>query len=141
VRFGDPETEVLMGTVDGDFADALEAAARGNLRPGLLRPAQRSAVCVVLASEGYPAAPVTGDPIDGLDELEQLDAVAVYHAGTRLDGGRVVTAGGRVLAVTASGPTLSDAHARVYDAVARLRFRGMQFRRDIAARALNSTPT
>jgi phosphoribosylamine---glycine ligase len=141
VRFGDPETEVLMGTVDGDFADALEAAARGNLRPGLLRPAQRSAVCVVLASEGYPAAPVTGDPIDGLDELEQLDAVAVYHAGTKLDGGRVVTAGGRVLAVTASGPTLSDAHARVYDAVARLRFRGMQFRRDIAARALNSTPT
>ena len=141
VRFGDPETEVLMGIIDGDFADALDAAARGALHADLLRVSQRSAVCVVLASEGYPQAPVTGDPIEGLDELERLEGVFAYHAGTRRDGGRVVTAGGRVLALTATGSTLAEAHARVYEAVARVRFRGMQLRRDIASRALSLAST
>jgi len=107
----------------------------------VLRVTSRSSVCVVLASEGYPLSPVTGDPIEGLDEVAALEGVSVYHAGTRLEEGRVVTSGGRVLAVTATADTLSEAHQRVYAAVAQLRFRGMQFRRDIAARALGSPLT
>jgi phosphoribosylamine--glycine ligase len=144
VRFGDPETEVLMGTTDGDLARALDAAASGRLAADALTASSRSAICVVLASEGYPGSPTTGDVIEGLDALEHeaaaLEGVSVYHAGTRLDGERVVTAGGRVLAVTASAETLPLAHQRVYAAVDRLSFRGMQFRRDIAARALVEAP-
>jgi phosphoribosylamine--glycine ligase len=141
VRFGDPETEVLMGTMDGDLARLLDGAARGNLDPSAIVAGARSAVCVVLASEGYPASPVTGDVIDGLDALENLPDVSAYHAGTRLEDGQVVTAGGRVLAVTASAQSLSDAHTRVYAALNHLSFRGMQFRRDIAARALKPAAT
>jgi phosphoribosylamine--glycine ligase len=141
VRFGDPETEVLLASVDGDLAAALGAAARGELDAKALVPAARSAVCVVLASEGYPASPVTGDPIDGLDAVSALEGVRVYHAGTRLENGRVVTSGGRVLAVTASGRTLPEAHARAYSAVSSVSFRGMQFRRDIAQRALTRPAT
>jgi phosphoribosylamine--glycine ligase len=136
VRFGDPETQVLMNVIDGDLCDALDAAARGSLEPTLLRPSGEHAVCVVLAAAGYPGTPRGGDAISGIEQAEAIEGVAVYHAGTRLEAGRVVTAGGRVLGVTGRGSTLSEAHERAYRAVDCIRFSGMQLRRDIAAGAL-----
>jgi phosphoribosylamine--glycine ligase len=130
VRFGDPETQVMLATLDGDLGDALDAAARGALDPAALRPSARHAVCVVLAAHGYPEKPRTGDAISGLEDAEALDDVSVLHAGTALHGDAVVTAGGRVLGVRASAATLADARERAYAAVGRIRFEGMQFRRD-----------
>ncbi len=136
VRFGDPETQVLMAGFDGDLAEALAAAARGRLDPGLLVPTNRHVMCVVLAAEGYPASPSRGDVVTGLDEVETLEGVRVYHAGTRVQDGSVVTAGGRVLGVTASGETLQQARDRAYQAADGIRFSGMQLRRDIGWRVL-----
>jgi phosphoribosylamine--glycine ligase len=136
VRFGDPETQVLMATLDGDLAVALASAARGQLDPDAIRPSGEHAVCIVLAAHGYPETPRKGDVIDGLQEAAALNKVSVIHAGTALDAaGRVVTAGGRVLGVTGSGATLKQAHTRAYQAVHKIGFSGMQYRRDIAGRA------
>jgi phosphoribosylamine--glycine ligase len=135
-RFGDPETQVLMAVSGGDLAEALDSAARGALAADALPVLDRSAVCVVIAVAGYPEAPRKGDVIEGVSKAEALDGVRVYQAGTALDGERLITAGGRALAVTAHAPTLRDAHARAYRAVEQIRFSGMYFRRDIAARAL-----
>jgi phosphoribosylamine--glycine ligase len=135
-RFGDPETQVLMATLEGDLADVLTSAAQGRLDAAGFRPATRHAVCIVLAAQGYPDTPRKGDVIHGLAEAEQLPGVSVIHAGTTLDAaGNVVTAGGRVLGVTASAATLVEAHRNAYMAAQRIRFEGMQYRRDIAARA------
>jgi len=138
VRFGDPETQVLMAVLDGDFAEALAGAARGELDVNLLRISGDHAVCVVLASGGYPESPRTGDVITGLEAASAVPGVQVFHAGTSLRAGQVVTAGGRVLGVTARGATLALAHARAYEATQMIEFEGKQFRRDIAARALGS---
>jgi phosphoribosylamine---glycine ligase len=136
VRFGDPETQVLMATLEGDLAETLASAARGQLDPNSLRASGEHAVCVVLGAHGYPDTPRKGDVIDGLAETAQLPHVQVIHAGTSLDQfGNVVTAGGRVLGVTARGSTLKQAHTRAYQAVHKIRFSGMQYRRDIAGRA------
>ncbi len=135
VRFGDPETQVMLATIDGDLGDALDGAARGALDPAALAPAARHAVCIVLAAHGYPEKPRTGDAISGLDAAEALEDVSVLHAGTAVSGDAIVTAGGRVLGVRASAPTLTDARERAYAAVGRIQFDGVQFRRDIAARA------
>lgn len=136
VRFGDPETQVLMATLEGDLTEALAAAARGKLDPTALSASGEHAVCVVLAAEGYPDTPRKGDLIEGLDDAAQLPGVNVIHAGTSLDAaGRVVSAGGRVLGVTGRGVTLKEAHTRAYRAVRKIGFSGMQFRRDIAGRA------
>jgi phosphoribosylamine--glycine ligase len=135
VRFGDPETQVLMATLDGDLAEALAAAARGRLDPSALTPSSRHALCVVLAAEGYPDTPRKGSIISGLS-AEHEPGVAIIHAGTALDAdGNVVTAGGRVLGVTASASSLAAAHTLAYRAVAKVHFQGMQYRRDIAGRA------
>jgi phosphoribosylamine--glycine ligase len=136
VRFGDPETQVLMNVVEGDVAELLASAAAGALVPDAVRVSGRHAVCVVLASAGYPGTPRTGDRITGVDRAEQIEGVTVYHAGTKREGGQLLTAGGRVLGVTAQGATLVDAHRRAYEAVERIHFEGMQLRRDIGARAL-----
>jgi phosphoribosylamine--glycine ligase len=136
-RFGDPETQVLLAVLDGDVADALDAAAHGELDASALTVSDRHAVCVVLASEGYPGTPRTGDEILGLDAASQIDGVTVHHAGTKRDGDRVFTAGGRVLGVTGRGATLRQARDRAYEAVDRIRFPSMQFRRDIGYRALD----
>jgi phosphoribosylamine---glycine ligase len=136
VRFGDPETQVLMATLDGDLAVALASAARGQLEPAAIRPSGEHAVCVVLAAHGYPDTPRKGDVIDGLPDAVALDRVSVIHAGTALDAaGQVVSAGGRVLGVTGSGATLKQAHTRAYRAVHKIGFSGMQYRRDIGGRA------
>jgi phosphoribosylamine---glycine ligase len=93
-------------------------------------------LCVVLAAGGYPESPRTGDVITGLDAAGQVPGVSVFHAGTALRDGQVVTSGGRVLGVTARAATLREAHARAYQAAELIQFEGRQFRRDIAARAL-----
>jgi phosphoribosylamine--glycine ligase len=136
VRFGDPETQPLVVQMEGDLVPLLEGAATGRLDPGAVPPAEGAAVCVVLASGGYPREYATGLPIDGLEDAEALPGVAVFHAGTRREGGRFVTAGGRVLGVTARGPDLRSARDLAYAAAERIRFEGCHYRRDIAARAL-----
>ncbi len=138
VRFGDPETQVLMAVLDGDVAQALDAAARGELRPELLHVSSDPALCVVLAAHGYPESPRTGDVISGLEAAAAVPGVQVFHAGTALRDGQVVSAGGRVLGVTARGTTIADAQARAYQAAELIQFEGRQFRRDIAARALGA---
>jgi phosphoribosylamine--glycine ligase len=138
VRFGDPETQVLMNVLRGDLYEALRGCALGRLDPDSLRvdPDGPSAVCVVLAASGYPAAPRSGDVIEGLDRAARSPGVRIYHAGTRRDGGRVLTAGGRVLGVTAVAADLPAARARAYEAAEQIQFSGKQMRRDIGARAL-----
>ena len=138
VRFGDPETQVLMAVLDGDVAQALLAASQGELKPDLLHISSDHAVCVVLAAGGYPEAPRLGDVINGLRDAARVSGVHVFHAGTTLRDGQVVTSGGRVLSVTARASTLREAHARAYEAAELIQFEGRQFRRDIGARALGS---
>ncbi len=136
-RFGDPETQVLMPLLRSPLARVLQAAATGTLeRIEPLRWDDGAAVSVVIASEGYPVAPRVGDVIEGIDDVAGLDGVEVFHAGTAFDSsGRLVTAGGRVLAVTAYGQSLAIARDRAYDAVARIHIDGAHHRSDIAAKA------
>jgi len=139
-RFGDPETQVLIPRLEGDWLTLLTAAARGELEGMEAGFRPRAAVCVVMAAGGYPGAYAKGAPIEGLDAAEELPDVMVFHAGTELDeNGRVVTSGGRVLGVTALGDTLGDARERAYDAVSRIRWEGEQHRRDIAADAVSAS--
>lgn len=135
-RFGDPETQVLVNLVDGDWYELLRSAAKGALDEGAVRISDRHAMCVVMAASGYPASPRRGDVITGLLEAERVPGVRVYHAGTRHDQGRILTAGGRVLGVTAVGAQLGEARDRAYDACAKIHFEGAQLRRDIGHRAL-----
>jgi phosphoribosylamine--glycine ligase len=137
-RFGDPETQVVLNRLKTPLAGVLLAAASGNLEDlPPLRWSEEAAVTVVVASHNYPATPRTGDPITGLDEVAAQDAPHAYvlHAGTRQDGDAVVSAGGRVLSVTASGKDLTEARERAYRAVGRIRLDGSQHRTDIAAKA------
>jgi phosphoribosylamine--glycine ligase len=133
VRFGDPECEALMELLDGDVAALCDSAARGALDPAAVSVAPRHAVVVVLAAAGYPAAPRAGDAITGVAEAEALEGVTVHHAGTAARDGRLVTAGGRVLAVTARGASLAEARERAYRAADRIHFEGKQLRRDLGA--------
>ena len=132
-RFGDPETQVLMPRLRTDIVDLLEAVTTGNLEGAAAEWDDRSAVCVVMASGGYPGSYKTGKTIVGLDQVNQMSDVAVFHAGTKFLDNRVVTSGGRVLGVTAFGETLSAAKRRAYDAVQKIEFDGSYFRRDIGS--------
>ncbi|WP_225644385.1 phosphoribosylamine--glycine ligase [Streptomyces werraensis] len=137
-RFGDPETQVVLARLKTPLAGLLTAAATGTLAH--LEPVRWSddaAVTVVVASHNYPGTPRTGDPIAGLDEVAAQDAPHAYvlHAGTRLEGDTVVSAGGRVLSVTATGKDLTEARDRAYRAVSRIRLDGSQHRTDIARKA------
>ncbi len=132
-RFGDPETQPLMALLASPLGALLAAAAEGRLDElGPLTWLDGSAVAVVVAAANYPGTPRTGDAIDGLAEAAALDDVSVIHAGTRAEDGRVVTAGGRVLAVTAVGSDVADARAKAYAGVDRLRIDGSHHRTDIA---------
>jgi len=134
-RFGDPETQPVLARLQGDLGAWLAGAAAGALPGGAMTWDPRPAVCVVLASAGYPEQPRTGDRIAGLDR-DFGDDVMVFHAGTSYRDNHLLTAGGRVLGVTALAADLAAARARAYDAVARISFDGMQFRRDIGARGI-----
>ncbi|MFG3012173.1 phosphoribosylamine--glycine ligase [Streptomyces cinerochromogenes] len=140
-RFGDPETQVVLARLRTPLAGVLMAAATGSLRDlPPLRWSEDAAVTVVVASHNYPGTPRTGDPITGLDEVAAEDAPHAYvlHAGTKRDGDAVVSAGGRVLSVTATGKDLAEARERAYRAVGRVRLDGSQHRTDIAAKAAQS---
>ncbi len=133
-RFGDPETQVILPRLQSDVLPVLEATIDGRLDAVDLAWDPRPAVCVILASAGYPGAYETGKPITGLETVStDSDDLFVFHAGTRLDGDRVVTSGGRVLGVTALGRDLSEARGRAYEAAERITFEGRSLRRDIAA--------
>ncbi len=132
VRMGDPETQAILRRLDGDFAEICWAVARGELSSVKPRWSEQSTTCVVLASAGYPGSYETGKVIEGLEEAERVETVTVFHAGTKLNAdGQVVTAGGRVLGVTARGADLAEATARAYEAARRIRFDGAFYRRDI----------
>jgi phosphoribosylamine--glycine ligase len=134
-RFGDPEAQAVIPRLRGDLLDVLDAVLSERLSEVELEWDDRPAACVVLASGGYPGAYETGQEITGLD-LVPPDII-VFHAGTRMsDSGSLVTAGGRVLGITALGDTIGDAVRRAYQGVDRVSFEGMHFRRDIAHRAL-----
>ena len=137
-RFGDPETQVLLPRLKTDLADVLYATATGTLDSlGQLDWSDDVAVSVVVASAGYPGDYETGKPITGIDDAERIGDVIVYHAGTKLDDrGTLVTAGGRVLNVTAFGRGYEEAIAKAYDAARRIIFEGAFYRRDIAHRAV-----
>ncbi|HSC77893.1 MAG TPA: phosphoribosylamine--glycine ligase [Candidatus Acidoferrales bacterium] len=139
-RMGDPECQPLMLRLESDLAEVLEKVATGKLAGTELRWSTEAAACVVLASGGYPGKYETGKPITGIEEAEKLGA-AVFHAGTKRAGKELVTAGGRVLGVTARGADLRSAVERAYAAVEKIRFEGMHCRRDIGARALQKTGT
>ncbi len=132
-RFGDPETQSVLRRLDGDLAETLAAAADGRLEPGALRWSDGAAACLVLAADNYPGSPRTGDEITGLDASAVRPGIVVFHAGTRRDGGRWLTAGGRVLSVTATGPGLREAVEAVYRATASICFDGCHHRTDIGA--------
>ena len=137
VRFGDPETQVILPMIENDWADLFGAVADGRLGTVDLRRRPGAGVVVVMAAAGYPAEPRKGDLIEGLEEAAAPD-VLVFHAGTALRDGRVVTAGGRVLGVTALGSDLVDARRKAYNAVSRIHFEGAHFRQDIGARGLRA---
>jgi len=130
-RFGDPETQVLIPRVNGDIVSTLVACADGCLEDARVAWRDDVAVCVQMASRGYPAAPVTGMAIEGLEDVP--GDVLVFHGGTRREGGRFITAGGRVLGVTALGATMAEARDRAYAGVRSIRFEGAHWRTDIAA--------
>jgi len=132
-RFGDPETQALMMLLQEDLINVLEFAERLPVKLSTLwRPGY--AASITLASKGYPGKYRTGIPIMGVEEANHLEKVQVFHAGTALQDGHLVTAGGRVLSVAARGETLQEAVARAYEAAAHISFEGMYYRHDIAHR-------
>ncbi len=132
VRFGDPETQAILVRLRSDLSSIFDAVARGGLGHVGVEWSAEASACVVLAARGYPERPETGARIGGLEEAAQVPGVELFHAGTaRGREGSLVTAGGRVLGVTAAGETLDDALARCYDSASRIRWDGLHYRRDI----------
>jgi phosphoribosylamine--glycine ligase len=135
-RFGDPETQVIMARMRSDLVPVLQGVAEGQLKDTKIEWAKDAAVCIVLASRGYPDGGETGKPIQGLEAFEGAEDVIVYHAATDRRDGVIVTVGGRVLGVTALGASLDAAVQRAYEAVPQISFDGMQYRTDIGQKAL-----
>lgn len=135
-RFGDPEAQALLPLWEDDCYDVCAAVAAGRLQTTNLSWRNGAAVSVVAASKGYPGPYEKGKVIKGLDKVENMENVIVFHAGTAYERGKIVTAGGRVLAVTAVGANVASAVKRVYDAMRNIRFAGMHYRRDIGHKAL-----
>jgi phosphoribosylamine--glycine ligase len=131
-RFGDPETQVILPRLAGDLIPALEACADGTLTPEMVSWRPEACVCVVMAAGGYPGTYRKGDEIRGLKEAAEVKQSVVFHAGTALRDGRVLTAGGRVLGVTALGNGLKEAVDQAYEAVTKIEFDGAIYRTDIA---------
>ena len=137
-RFGDPETQAVLPRLEGDLLEALTGVAAGSLAGVELAAGDEAAVTVVLAAAGYPDAPRSGDPIHGIAAAE-LEGALVFHAGTAVRGGSLVSAGGRVLAVTALGDSVADARESAYRAVERIELPGVQYRHDIALAAVHAS--
>jgi len=135
-RFGDPETQAYLPRLENDLVELLEASVAGTLAKVELKWNSAPAVCVVMASGGYPGPSAKGKPIAGLEDAAAQPCTKVFHAGTRRAGEQVLTNGGRVLGVTAWGPDLRRARDAAYAAVDRICFAGAHVRRDIASQAL-----
>ena len=135
-RFGDPETQAILVRLESDLMDALEAVIDGRLSDTEMRWKRGASACVIACSNGYPGSYQTGFPIAGLDAASTVPGVEVFHSGTSLIDGRLVTAGGRVLGATAAAGSLDEALARAYEAMAEIHFDGIYYRRDIGRRAL-----
>ena len=140
-RFGDPETQVLLPRMPQRLGELLLACATGHLADAAshARFDDGAAVTVVMASGGYPGPYETGHPISGVRDAEALPGVSVFHAGTVMDGDTLVTAGGRVLSVTGTGPSIAEARARAYAGVEKISFEGAHHRHDIALAASGAT--
>jgi phosphoribosylamine--glycine ligase len=138
-RFGDPETQPLMMRLKSDLLEVMLAVAEGRLEHATLKWDPRPALCVVAASRGYPGKYPSGVPITGIDKADSIPDVKVFQAGTRADGKRILTDGGRVLGVTALGTTTAEAQRRAYQAMSQIQFDGMHYRRDIGWRAVGKT--
>ncbi len=137
-RFGDPETQAILARLDSDLVATLQACVEGRLSETEMRWKPGASACVIAASAGYPGSYVTGRPITGLEEAAALPGVEIFHSGTALVEGRYLTEGGRVLGVTAAAPTLEESLQRVYEALDRIQFEGMYYRKDIGRRALKT---
>ncbi len=137
-RFGDPESQVVLPRLESDLVEILQATVEGRLDEVDVRWRDQKAVCVVVASGGYPGGYEKGKPITGLEEAEADGAVTVFHAGTAMQDGQLVTSGGRVLGVTALGQTFAEARDRAYQAVGKISFENMYCRSDIALRAVEA---
>jgi len=135
-RFGDPECQPLMMRLKSDLVEAMLAVAHHKLDEATLDWDPRPAVCVVMSSAGYPGNYAKGHPISGIDQADAMEGVKVFHAGTGMQDGTLVSAGGRVLGVTALGDTIADAQRRAYEAVDKIHWDGCYCRRDIAAKAI-----
>ncbi len=135
-RFGDPETQPILMRLESDLLDLLESVVDGRLAEAEVRWSPRPAVCVVMASEGYPGKYQSGKVIEGLDRVAAMKDVYVFHAGTRRLENVVVTSGGRVLGVTALGEDIADAKGRAYEAVEAIHFENAYYRRDISDKAI-----
>ncbi len=135
-RFGDPETQPLLMRLKSDLFDLLYASATGELKGVRAEWDSRSAVCVVMSAGGYPGNYTKGDEITGLDVLEATSGLVVFHAGTSIKGGRLVTSGGRVLGVTALAVDIKEAITKAYEGVEKIHFEGAYFRKDIGAKAV-----
>jgi phosphoribosylamine---glycine ligase len=131
-RFGDPETQVIVPRIEGDFLGALWGCANGDASRAEIEISGQSAVTIAVTAADYPAGGDVGTPIEGIEDAEATGAL-VFHAGTALKGEQLVTNGGRILNVTALGPTVADARERAYDAVQKISFSGAKYRKDIAA--------
>ena len=136
IRWGDPETQPLIMRIKSDIVPLFLAVAEGNVQDQVIEWDERTAVCVVMASGGYPGPYEKGKVITGLDDAARLKDVMVFHAGTEMSDGKIVTNGGRVLGVTALGVDVADARAKAYEAVEMIHWDGCQYRKDIAAKAL-----
>ena len=134
-RFGDPETQVVLPLLKSDLAEIMQACCEGNLAQQKIEWSDGAAVCVVLASGGYPGSYMKGAPIHGLEEAEAAGAL-VFHAGTAEKNGKIITSGGRVLGVVAEADNIKAAVDKAYEGVKKIHFQGVQYRKDIAHRAL-----
>ena len=135
-RFGDPETQAVVPLLEGDLAEIMMACIEGNLSKTYLRSSNGSALCLVIASGGYPGSYKKGIKISGIEEADSIDGVKVFHAGTKFDGEDIVTAGGRVFGVTGWGADFSQARKRAYEAAGKIHFIDSFYRKDIGNKAL-----
>ena len=136
-RFGDPETQVVLPLLKTDLLTIFQAVMEGGLSQQKVEFLDKAACCVILASGGYPKNYYTGLPISGIEDAEQMEDVSVYHAGTKMEDGKLLTAGGRVLGVTALANDLAGAMEKAYEAAGKIHFDNMHYRRDIGRRALS----
>jgi phosphoribosylamine--glycine ligase len=135
-RFGDPETQAILLRLETDLVDALEACIDGRLAETELRWTPGASACVVASSSGYPGSYETGFPISGLSEAARVPGVQIFHSGSAQVGSQLLTNGGRVLGVTAAAPSLEEALAHAYQAMAEIQYKGIYYRHDIGHRAL-----